>query len=174
MSERFYIRTIWTFSILIPLAIALMLSPGFPQVQLGFDTSILPKINAFINSCVAILLVIGFVFIKRAQMKYHRAAMITAFVLSACFLITYVLYHISTGHTPYCENGPVPNVVYYMILISHIGLSSIILPLALFTLFRGLSQSFEKHKRIAGITFPIWLYVAITGVLVYVFISPCY
>lgn len=173
-SERAYKRLIWGVSIVVPLLVAVMLSPSFPQLQLGFDTSWLPTLNASINSGVALLLVLGLVFIKRGQRVWHQRSMMGALILSALFLVSYVLYHISTGHTSYCDAGPVPAPVYYFVLISHITLSSIIIPLALFTVFRALSERFDKHRKLARITFPIWLYVAVTGVMVYFFISPCY
>lgn len=174
MTQKTSIRIIWGLSILVPLLVAVMLSPSFPQINVGFDTSILPKINASINSVVALLLILGLYFIKNKKIREHRNTMLTAFALSACFLISYILYHISTGHTSYCDAGPVPAPVYFFVLISHILLSSIIVPLALFSVFRGLSEQYDKHRKIARITFPIWLYVAVTGVLVYLMISPCY
>ncbi|MEL7531302.1 MAG: DUF420 domain-containing protein [Bacteroidota bacterium] len=100
--------------------------------------------------------------------------MLSAFSLSAFFLISYVLYHLAVGHVKYCDDGLVPATLYYVILISHIGLSAAIVPLATFSVYRGLSERYDKHRKIAKITFPIWLYVSITGVLVYFLVAPCH
>ncbi|RMG31970.1 MAG: DUF420 domain-containing protein [Bacteroidetes bacterium] len=174
MKNRNFTPLIWIVSVVVPLLVGLMLSPRFPQLDVGFDTSGLPRLNAFINSGVAILLVLGYVFVRKKNYRWHKRSMLGALLLSACFLISYVLYHISSGHTTYCDEGPVPAAVYFFVLISHIILSSVIIPLALFTINRALSERFDKHRRLARITLPLWLYVAVTGVLVYVMISPCY
>ena len=169
-----WVRVIWGISIVVPVAVAVLLNPRFPQIELGFDTLILPKINAFINSGVSILLIAGLYFIKQRKLELHRACMLSAFGLSAIFLVSYVLYHLSTGHTSYCEAGPVPAPVYYFVLITHILLSVFIVPLATFSIYRALTERLIEHRKLAKITFPLWLYVSVTGVLVYVLISPCY
>jgi putative membrane protein len=174
MNDRVLKPLIWAVSILVPLAVAVLLNPRFPQLDIGFDTSFLPKLNAALNSGVTILLITGYILIRKGKIRQHKAAMLSAFGLSAVFLISYVLYHLSTGHTPYCEAGPVPPIVYYVVLISHIFLSIFIVPMALFTIYRALSERFDRHRKIARITLPLWLYVSITGVLVYFLISPCY
>lgn len=172
-NEKKILRIIWVASIVVPLAVAVLLSPSV-RIDVGFDTSFLPKVNAFFNSIVTILLVIGAVLIKQRKIEQHKKVMLSAFVVSALFLVSYVLYHITTGHTSYCDAGPVPKAVYFFILFSHIGLSIFIIPLASFSIFRGLTERFDKHRKIAKITLPLWLYVSITGVLVYFLISPCY
>lgn len=170
-----YKPLIWVFSVVVPLLVAILLNPSFPKISLGdFNTYLLPKINAIINSIVAIMLILGFLMIKKRNIKLHKAAMLTAFILSALFLVTYVLYHITTKSVPHCADSPIGKIPYLVILISHIGLSTIIIPLSSFSIFHALSERFDKHRKLARITFPLWLYVAITGVLVYVFISPCY
>lgn len=170
-----YKPLIWVVSVVVPLLVAILLNPNFPKISLGdFDTYLFPKINATINSLVAIFLILGFLMIKSRKIKLHRFFMFSAFILSALFLVSYVLYHISTPSTPHCDASPIGRVPYLIILISHIGLSTIIVPLASFSIFHALSERFDKHRKLARITFPLWLYVAITGVLVYVFISPCY
>lgn len=174
MNDRVYVPVIWGISIVVPLLVAILLNPSFPQIDLGFDTSILPRLNAIINSIVSVLLIVGYLMIRQGKIYQHRAAMLTAFGLSGLFLISYVLYHISTGHTAYCEAGPVAPAIYYFILISHIALSIFIVPLATFSIYRALSERFMKHKKLARITFPLWLYVSITGPLVFWMISPCY
>ena len=173
--QKKYTRLIWLVSILIPVAVGVLLTPGLiPPVSLGFDPYLLPKVNAIINSTVSVLLIAGFLFIRNKQIALHRTAMITAFGLSAIFLVLYVLYHLSVGHTPYCGDGLVPKPAYYTVLISHILLSIFIVPMASFSIFRAWNKDFERHKKIAKLTFPLWLYVSITGVLVYLFIAPCY
>lgn len=172
--SKTWVRIIWVISIVIPLVVAVLLNPRFPQINLGFDTMILPKINAFINSGVSILLILGLIFIKQRKPDLHRMCMLGAFGLSAIFLVSYVLYHLSTGHTSYCEEGAVPAGVYYFVLITHILLSVFIVPLATFSIYRALTERLIEHRKLAKITFPLWLYVSVTGVLVYVLISPCY
>ncbi|MEM7654648.1 MAG: DUF420 domain-containing protein [Bacteroidota bacterium] len=172
--EPLYTRLIWVVSIVVPVLVAILLNPRLEvRLDLGFSPYILPAINAGINSVVSVLLVLGLVFIKRKQIRYHRLSMLGAFGLSAIFLVLYVLYHLSVGHTPYCGEGGV-KTLYFILLFSHIGLSSIIVPLACFSIFRALSERYDKHRKIAKITWPIWTYVAITGVVVYFMISPCY
>lgn len=165
---------IWAVSIVVPLVVALLLNPRIPKIELGFDTYIFPKINAAINSTVSLLLIAGYIFIRRGQRKLHQYAMVSAFALSALFLVSYVLYHMSTASTPHCEGSPVPRALYLIILFSHIALSVTIIPLASFSIFHALGSRFDAHKRLTRYTFPLWLYVSITGVLVYLFISPCY
>lgn len=173
-NERLYTRIIWIVSIVIPLVVAVLINPRMELgLDLGFDSFILPKINAVINTIVSLLLILGFVFIRRRDINRHRLCMGGAFGLSAIFLISYVLYHLSVGHTPYCGEGGI-RTLYFILLISHIILSAGIVPLASFSIFRALSERYDKHRKIAKITFPIWLYVSVTGVVVYLMIAPCY
>ena len=175
LNDKLYIPLIWAFSIIVPVAVGILLTPGLiPPLEVGFDPLILPKINAGINSTVSILLILAFIYIRKGNISSHRLAMLSAFGLSAIFLLTYVLYHLTVGHTPYCESGWVPKNIYYFTLISHILLSVTIIPLASFSIYRALNGTIDRHKRLAKITLPLWLYVSITGVLVYLFISPCY
>ncbi len=175
LNDKLYVPLIWAVSILVPVVVGVLLTPGLiPPIQLGFNPYLLSKINAFINSGVSILLILGVVFIKSKRIQLHRTMMISAFALSTVFLVLYVLYHLSVGHTPYCDEGLVPKATYYIFLISHIILSVTIIPLASFSIYRALNGQYDRHRKIAKITFPLWLYVAITGVLVYVFISPCH
>lgn len=175
LNDKVYVPLIWAFSIIVPVVVGVLLTPGLiPPLDIGFDPLILPKINAGINSTVSILLILGYFFVRSGRIQYHRVSMVTAFVFSAIFLVTYVMYHLTVGHTPYCEAGLVPKGLYYATLISHILLSVTIIPLASFSIYRALKGSVDRHKRLAKITFPLWLYVSITGVLVYAFISPCY
>lgn len=175
MNDKIYIPTIWGASIAVPVVVGILLTPGLiPPVSLGFDPYLLSKLNAIINSCVSVLLVLGIVFIKQKKIALHRSMMLGAFGLSALFLVSYVLYHLSVGHTVYCEAGLVAKPVYYFTLISHILLSIFIIPLASFSIYRGLNDDIARHRKIAKITFPLWLYVSVTGVLVYLFIAPCH
>ena len=174
-NDKVYIPVIWTLTIAIPVIVGILLNPRLEfRLNLGFDPYILPKINAGINSTVSVLLILGFLFIRLRKITWHRRMMLSAFGLSALFLVFYVLYHLAVGHTPYCDEGPVSDIFYYFILFSHIGLSVFIVPLASFSIYRALSERFDRHRRLAKITLPLWLYVSVTGVLVYFFISPCY
>lgn len=139
----------------------------------GYDFSFLPPIYATINGITAILLVVAVIAIRNKKRRLHEFLMKTCIGLSAAFLIMYVLYHMTSDSTAFGGHGPV-RAVYYVILISHIVLSVAVVPMVLFTFSRALSGNFEKHKALAKFTFPLWLYVAITGVIVYLMISPYY
>jgi putative membrane protein len=170
--EKIYNRWILALSIIIPVAVAVLFTikieiPGVER--LGF----LPPIYATINAFTAIILVLGVFQIKKGNRKAHENLMKTAIGLSALFLVMYVIYHMTSSSTPYGGEGPI-RTVYFVILISHILLSIAIIPLVLISFVKALSQRFDKHKKIAKITFPIWLYVTITGVIVYIMISPYY
>lgn len=170
MSEKGpYHKLIIVLSVVLPLAVAILFKVKIP----GYDLSFLPPIYASINGLTAILLVIAVVAIKNKKRKLHENLMKTCIGLSAAFLVMYVLYHMTSDSTPYGGAGPV-RIVYYVILISHILLSVAVVPIVLFTFSRALSGNFERHKALAKFTFPIWLYVAITGVIVYLMISPYY
>jgi len=173
MTEKFYLRSIVIVSVLIPVVIALLLFKPEPIQFAGFDVAILAKVNACINGTVAVLLVIGFLLIKNGKIALHKTCMLTALALSIVFLLSYVTYHANTQPTPYGGEGIV-RIIYYFVLISHIILATAVIPLALISVFRGLSSQFDKHKKIVKWTLPIWLYVSITGVLVYLMISPYY
>lgn len=167
-------RTIWAASIIVPIAVAIITNPSFPKWNVGFDTHIFSTISATINFIVTILLILGFYFIKNKQIALHKNMMLGAFGLSIVFLLSYIFYHTTSPTTYHCADSPVSKSFYLILLYSHIGLSSVIVPLSCFTVFRGLTNSVEKHRKIAQITLPLWLYVTITGVLVYWMISPCY
>jgi uncharacterized membrane protein YozB (DUF420 family) len=127
----------------------------------------LPTLNATLNATAAILLLFGYREIKRGRMARHRAAMLSACAASTLFLISYVIYHANTGSRPFAGQGPI-RAVYFVILITHVVLAAAILPLVLVTLTRALRQRFDRHAALAKWTLPIWLYVSITGVIVYV------
>lgn len=127
----------------------------------------LPALNATLNAIAAVLLAIGYLLIRRGRRAQHRRVMIAAFVTSSLFLVSYLVYHAQVGSVRFTRHGFV-RPVYFTILITHVTLAAAVLPLALVTLSRGLSSRFDRHRRIARWTLPIWLYVSVTGVLVYV------
>ncbi len=161
---------IWILSIVIPIAVAVLFTIRIPNVErLGF----LPPIYATINGLTAILLIISVIQIKKGNRKAHEFLMETCIVLSVLFLLMYVAYHMTSDSTSYGGEGFI-RYLYLFILLSHILLSVIVIPFVLITYVRGITSNFKAHKKIARITFPIWLYVAVTGVIVYIMISPYY
>ena len=141
--------------------------------MIDFSVSSLPLVNACLNATATILLVTGYTFIRRGRITAHRRTMIAAFAASALFLVSYVIYHAHAGSRPFPGRGPV-RAVYFAILISHVVLAALIPPLAGVTLWRGLRGSFERHAAIARWTFPLWLYVSVTGIVVYVMLYQMY
>lgn len=160
-------KLIVALSIVIPLAVALL----FEIKVEGLDFSFLPPIYATINGITAVLLVSALIAVKNKKITLHQNLMKTALLCSLLFLVLYVLYHISSDSTPY---GGESTTLYYTILISHIILSVGVVPLVLFTYFYAWQGNYEKHKRWTRFSFPIWLYVAVSGVIVYLMISPYY
>jgi len=130
------------------------------------EVTMLPAVNAILNSIAAALLVSGYLLIRRGQVEQHRLCMLAAFATSTLFLVSYLVYHAQVGSRPYTGQGPI-RTVYFAVLISHVTLAATILPLALVTLRRGLQRNDARHVAIARWTLPIWLYVSITGVIVY-------
>ena len=127
----------------------------------------LPALNATLNGIAGAFLLLGFYFIRRGQIERHRRSMLAAFATSTLFLISYVIYHANVGSRPFTGVGPI-RLVYFTILITHIILAAAIVPMALLTLRRGLVRDDVRHRRIARITWPIWMYVSVTGVVIYV------
>ena len=161
---------IWIISIVVPVAVAVLFNVSIPGVErMGF----LPPIYATINALTAVILIISVIQIKKGNRKNHEFLMKTAILLSLLFLLLYIAYHMTSDSTKYGGDGIV-KYLYYFILITHIMLSITVIPFVLITYVRAITGKFEKHKAIARITFPLWLYVAITGVIVYVMISPYY
>tara|TARA_B110000259_G_scaffold75383_1_gene88626 strand:+ start:35 stop:565 length:531 start_codon:yes stop_codon:yes gene_type:complete len=161
---------IWIISIVVPVAVAVLFTVRIPGVErMGF----LPPIYATINALTAVILIISVIQIKKGNRKNHEFLMKTAILLSLLFLLLYIAYHMTSDSTKYGGDGIV-KYLYYFILITHIMLSITVIPFVLITYVRAITGKFEKHKAIARITFPLWLYVAITGVVVYVMISPYY
>lgn len=186
--EKRFKGTIVFVSILIPIVVAILFSIKLKDFGIEIEPlSFLPPIYAGINALTAILLVIGVIAIKNGNREKHQKLMTAAIACSVMFLVMYVAYHLSADSTKYgdtnhdgivseaelAETG-IMRLIYFVILITHILLSIIIIPLVLFTYVRALAERFDRHKKLAKITFPIWLYVAITGVIVYIMISPYY
>lgn len=168
--EKKYNRWIVVLSIAIPLVVAVLFGVKIPNVE---PLSFLPPIYASINAATAVLLLIALWAIKNGNRKLHENLMKTAIALSVAFLAMYVAYHMTSESTKYGGDGVI-RYVYYFILITHILLSIVVIPFVLITYVRAITDNFERHKKIAKITFPIWLYVAVTGVIVYLMISPYY
>jgi len=164
-----YRKLIIFLSVIIPLTIAVLFRVRIP----GYDFSFLPPVYATINGFTAVLLVISYRAIKAGKRSIHKAINLVCIGMSAAFLIMYVLYHMTSDPTPYGGMGAL-RYVYYVILVTHILLSVAVVPLILLTFSRAMAGNFERHRRLAKFTFPIWLYVAVTGVVVYVMISPYY
>ncbi len=143
------------------------------DVDLGFDEHLFAKINATINSTVSVLLLAGLIAVKNKRYLLHKRIMITAIILSCLFLVSYICHHLFTGETKFGGEGNI-RYIYYFILGTHILLAAIILPFILFTAYRSMIGEYTKHKKLARITWPVWFYVAVTGVVVYFMISPYY
>ena len=168
--EKKFNRIVTVISIAVPLVVAVLFGVKIPGVE---PLSFLPPIYASINGLTAILLIAGVWTIKNGKRETHQKIMTSCIALSLLFLIMYVAYHMTSDSTPYGGQGYL-RYVYFFILISHIALSIIIIPLVLKTYTRAYLGKFEQHRKLAKITFPIWLYVAISGVVVYLMISPYY
>lgn len=154
-----------------------MIVASLPKIHLGiqlpFNAHIFATLNAVINSIVSLLLIVAYVLVRQKNYEAHKKAMLTAIVLSAFFLITYIAHHLFAGETKFGGVGT-PRIIYLVLLASHIILATVILPVILFTAYQSLTGAYAKHKKWARYTFPLWLYVSITGVIVYLLISPYY
>ncbi len=171
-NQKKYDGLIKILAILVPLLVAVLF--GIPtKLNLGSWTKTLPHINAVLNSLTALLLVIGYLFIKSKNISLHRLSMLGAFSMGSIFLVFYVLYHISNKPTSFEEIGTV-KIVYYVLLISHVVLAAVVVPFVLYAVYFGITGQIEKHKKVVKWTLPIWLYVSVTGVIVYFMISPYY
>lgn len=155
-------------SIVVPLVVAILLGVQ-NKFDLGTWTKSLPHLIGLINSLTTIFLVAGLVFIKLRKINLHQAMMTASFCLGGLFLVFYVIYHVTNPSNRFAGEGFV-RYVYFFILISHVGLSLVVLPLVLRAMFYAATKKFEAHRRIARYAYPIWLYVSITGVLVYLFV----
>jgi putative membrane protein len=172
--EKKYKKIITALSIVIPLAIAALF--GVNLKSLGFDVeplTFLPPIYASINGVTALLLIAAVLAIKKGNKKLHEQLNTLAIICSSLFLLMYIAYHMTSESTTFGGEGVI-KYVYYFILITHILLSIVVIPFVLITFMRAKLGKFSEHKKIAKTTFPLWLYVAITGVVVYLMISPYY
>ena len=192
-NSKLYNVLIWVISILVPLVVALLLfikwdydklifntrAPGFDPITLIENLPIvkpltfLPPIYATINGITAVFLVAAVYYIKKGKRKIHENLIKVCVALSLSFLVMYIAYHITSDPTPFGGSGAIA-YVYFFILITHILLSIIVIPLVLISYLKAFQSNFVSHKKIAKITFPVWLYVAVTGVIVYLMISPYY
>jgi putative membrane protein len=163
---------ILTVSLVVFLAVVI-LSRVKLNVDLGFDVHVFAAINAVINSIVSFLLVVAYVAVRNKNYLLHKKLMIAAIILSVIFLVSYIAHHLLTGDTRFGGTGSI-RIFYFVILITHIFLAAIILPFILFSAYRGLVAEWPAHRKIAKITWPVWLYVSITGVIVYLMIRPYY
>jgi putative membrane protein len=172
--DKQVVPVIIALSVAVPLVVAaLLLFPDVLKLELGIQRGTLPAFHAILNGTTALLLLVGLWFIRQRKITAHRTAMVSAFSLSAVFLVSYVISKLNADPIPFGGEGWV-RYLYFFVLISHILLSIPVLPLAMFAIYRGLSMEYARHRRIVRWTFPIWLYVAITGVLVYLFMAPYY
>ena len=164
--DKFWFRIIYIISAIVTVAVAfLIFGPRPVGLEGKIDVSRLPLVNATLNSITTVLLVVGYTLIKQKRVKQHKTVMLTAFGTSSMFLASYIIYHwFKSGPKRYAGDW---TSLYYTILITHIILAAIIIPLALVTLYRGWNNQVAKHRKIAKITFPIWLYVSVTGVMIY-------
>lgn len=160
-------------SIGIPLGIILLFLAPRPNIEVGFNLKVLPLIEALLNFTTFIMLLCSFYFIKRGQIKAHKTCNLIAVCLSVLFLVVYLTFHALSEQAYYGGTG-IARTIYFILLISHIILSAVIVPLVLITLIRALKGNFVRHKKIARYTWPIWVYVTLSGVIVYIMMAPYY
>ena len=165
-------RLVWAFSAIVFTAVVVLNRVQVPAPE-GMDVHVFARINAVLNSLVSVLLLAGLFTAKAGRWKAHRAAMMGAMALSVLFLVSYIIHHLFAGDTPFGGTGAV-KAVYYVILFSHIALAGLSLPFILFTAYRALSAQYQEHRRMAKRVWPVWFFVSVTGVVVYLMISPYY
>ena len=163
-------RLSWIVSIAVFLLVVMMRKI---KINTDIDFTFLPPLYSSLNAITALLLIAALVYIKKGMANQHRKVMTMALGTSVLFLLCYVVYHITTPETLYCQEGAI-RYVYFTLLISHIILAAVILPFILFTYIRAYTNQFDKHKAMARWVFPLWLYVAMTGPIIYVMLRPCY
>jgi len=174
LAEKKYNTWIVILSVIIPVVVAMLF--GVNLRELGFNVkplNFLPPIYASINAVTALVLVLAFIAIQNKKINLHKRLMQFAILLSLSFLVMYVAYHMTSDSTKYGGDGVI-KYVYYFVLITHVLLSIVVIPFVLITYVRAITNNIARHKKIAKITFPLWLYVAVTGVVVYIMISPYY
>lgn len=175
IKKRNYNPLIWAISIIATVIILAInyLPRSASGAAIGIDLTILPLLNVILNGFALVFLVLALVMIKRKNIKAHRRFIFAAFLATILFLISYLTYHSLAGSTTFGGEGII-KTIYYFVLITHISLAIALLPLSLITLVNGLNMEVPKHKKIARWTMPIWLYVSLTGIVVYFMISPYY
>lgn len=165
--DNFWLKIIYIVSVVISAAVAfLILGPRPEGVNGSLDVSLLPTVNASLNAFTTLLLIVGYLLIIKRKRSLHKNTMLVAFGTSGAFLVSYIIYHwFKAGPKSYAGDFA---LLYYFILISHIILAALIIPLALLTLYRGWTDNLKLHRKIAKITLPLWLYVSVTGVVIYI------
>ncbi len=166
MNDRVALSMIGLVSSLVVIAVGFLLLGRQPQMGAVHTVSALPIVNAVLNGTSALLLTAGYGFIRQRKVRAHKTCMLTAFGVSSCFLVSYVVYHYHAGSKPFGGHGWIRGI-YYPLLISHLVLAALIVPFALTTIYRAWWGQFARHRRIARWTLPMWLYVSVTGVIVY-------
>lgn len=172
MSDKTIFRLILALSVVVFGVVVVLYN--LPKAEFMPEwVKVLPKVNALLNGTCSVLLLISLYFIRQKKIEIHKRLNITTFVLSALFLVSYIIFHSFGVETKYPVDAPL-RTLYLFILITHIILAALVLPLVLITFYFGLTKKYKQHKRIARWTFPVWLYVTVTGVVVYLMISPYY
>lgn len=174
MNDKVIFRIIISVSVLVFLVVLLLNQKVFPKPEsIPSYIFFLPKLNAIINGTCSVLLLTSFYFIKRKKVEIHKRLNLTTFFLSSLFLVSYLTFHFFAPETKFPADNPL-RPLYLFILISHIILAAVVLPVILFSFHSGLNMKVEKHRKLVKWSFPIWLYVTVTGVIVYLMISPYY
>ena len=173
MKDRLFLSGIGLVSFFVLLSVGFILLGRQGGIRGDADVSVLPALNAVLNGTSALLLTVGYLFIRRKKVTAHKICMLTAFGVSSLFLVSYLIYHYQVGSMAFPGYGWIRSV-YFTLLISHIILAAFIVPLALTTIYRAWSEQFDKHMRIARWTLPLWLYVSVTGVIVYLMLYQLY
>ncbi len=171
--DKKYNKVINIIAVAIPLVVAVLLNPRIPKIELGEWTKALPHINGLINTLTTVSLLLGYYFIKKKNIAAHRQMMTVSFILGSLFLVSYVLYHLSNESTSFGGTGLI-RPIYYFLLVTHITLSIGVVWFVLRAIYFALSNQIDLHKKVVKWAFPIWLYVSVTGVVVYLMISPYY
>lgn len=173
-NDKLYFRIVMTLSVVVFLAVVILNRKWLPRPEvIPSFVFVLPTLNAIINGTCSVLLLVSLYFIKQKNIAAHKNTNIVTFALSSLFLVSYVTFHYFANETTFPINNPL-RPVYLTILVSHIILAALVLPLVLLSFYHGLQMNVERHKKLVRWTFPIWLYVTVTGVVVYLMISPYY
>jgi putative membrane protein len=160
----------WVLTVVILALVVAMRSISFETTT---DFTFLPKLNAILNSIAGLFLVLALVFIKKKNYKMHGNMIMIAMFFSVCFLISYVLYHITTEPTYFCKEGAI-KIIYLILLLTHVVTAALSLPFILFTFIRGITFQVDRHRKMAKWVWPVWMYVVITGPICYLLLAPCY